>query len=57
MCLQQRVLHALAPCEQRQRLACDVGLEMRAVLVRLERGFVAEQFIEQEQLQNSQAYP
>jgi len=50
-------LHALALCEQRQRLACDVGLEMRAVLVRLERGFVAEQFIEQEQLQNSQAYP
>src|SRR5207247_3914322 len=45
--LQQRVLRALSLGEQRQRLTCDVGLEMRAVLMRLEGGFVAEQFVEQ----------
>src|SRR5439155_21354000 len=45
--LQQRVLRALSLGEQRQRLTCDVGLEMRAILMRLEGGFVAEQFVEQ----------
>jgi hypothetical protein len=41
-------LRALALGEQRQGLACDVTLEMRAVLVCLERRLVAEQFVEQE---------
>jgi len=41
-------LHALALGQQRQRLARDVGLEMRALLMCLEGGFVAEEFIEQE---------
>ena len=39
---QQRVLRSLASGEERQRLLGDIGLEVRAVLVRLERGFVAE---------------
>src|SRR5881392_336143 len=46
--LQQRILRALSLGEQRQRLTCDVGLEMRALLMRLEGGFVTEQFVEQE---------
>src|SRR5258708_35984693 len=46
--LQQRVVRAFTFGEQRQRLACDIGLEMRALLMRLEGGFVAEQFVEQE---------
>src|SRR5689334_24067804 len=46
--LQQRVLRAFAPGQKRQRLACDVGLEVRALLMRLERGLVAEQLVEQE---------
>ena len=46
--LQQRILGALALGEQRQRLAGDEGLEMRAFLMRLEGRFVDEQLIEQE---------
>src|SRR5258706_13607359 len=46
--LQQRVLRAFAFGEQRQRFACDIGLEMRALLMRLEGGFVTKQFVEQE---------
>src|SRR5260370_41881843 len=46
--LQQRILRAFAFFEQRQRFACDVGLEMRAFLMRLEGGLVAKQFVEQE---------
>src|SRR5438034_6590906 len=46
--LQQGVLRAFAFGEQRQRFALDMGLEMRALLMRLESGFVAEQFVEQE---------
>jgi hypothetical protein len=45
--LDQHVLHPLTPCQQRQSLARNVGLEVLALLVRLERGFVAEQFVEQ----------
>src|SRR5262249_24286974 len=45
---QQRVLRAFALCEQGQRLACNIGLEMRAFLMRLEGGLIAEQFVEQE---------
>ena len=45
---QQRVLRAFALGEQRQGLAGDIGLEMRALLMRLEGGLVAEQFVEQE---------
>src|SRR5580704_7367380 len=45
---QQCVLGALAFGEQRQRLAGDIGLEMRALLMGLEGGVVAEQFVEQE---------
>ena len=41
-------MRPLAFGEQRQRLFGDVGLEVGAVLMRLERGFVAEQFVEQE---------
>src|SRR5271170_5032479 len=46
--LQQRVLRAFALGEQRQGLPCDIGLEMRALLMCLEGGLVAEQLIEQE---------
>ena len=45
---QQRVLRAFAFRQQRQRFAGDVGLEMRALLMRLEGGLVAEQLVEQE---------
>src|SRR6516165_4564994 len=45
---QQRVLRAFALCQERQRLAGDIGLEMRALLVRLEGRLVAEQLVEQE---------
>jgi len=41
-------LRPLALGEQRQRLARDIGLEVGTVLMRLERGLVAEQFVEQE---------
>jgi hypothetical protein len=50
-------LHPLTLRQQRQGLASDAAFEMCALLMRLERGLVAEQFVEQEQLQNSQAYP
>src|ERR1700751_5661945 len=46
--LQQSVLCAFALREQRECLARDVGLEVRALLVRLEGGLVAEQLVEQE---------
>src|SRR5690348_8678269 len=46
--LEQRVLDSFALSQKRHGLLGDVGLEMRAVLMRLERGFVAEQFVEQE---------
>src|SRR5262249_16956882 len=45
---QQCVLRPLALRQQRQGLAGDVGLEVRAFLMRLERGLVAEQFVEEE---------
>ena len=45
---QQRVLRPFALGQQRQRLARDIGLEVVALLVRLEGGLVAEQFVEQE---------
>src|SRR4051812_46870211 len=44
----QRVLHAFAFGQQRQCLAGDVGFEVRALLMRLEGGLVAEQLVEQE---------
>src|SRR6516165_8635011 len=44
----QRVLHPLTLRQQRQGLAGDAVLEMSALLMRLERGFVAEQLVEQE---------
>jgi hypothetical protein len=46
--LEQRVMRALALGEERQRLFYDIGLEMSAFLMRLEGGFVTEQFVEQE---------
>jgi hypothetical protein len=46
--LDQPILHPLAPCQQGQSLAGDVGLEVLTLLVRLEGGLVAEQFVEQE---------
>jgi hypothetical protein len=45
---QQRVLRAFAFGEERQRLAGDVGLEMRALLMRLEGSFVAKQFLKRD---------
>src|SRR5579863_5223745 len=48
MVLQQDVLRPLALCEQRQRLSGDVGLEVSALLMRLEGSLVAEQFVEKE---------
>src|SRR5215831_7115685 len=44
----QRELHPLTLRQQRQGLAGDAVLEMSALLMRLERGFVAEQLVEQE---------
>src|SRR5438105_251462 len=44
----QRVLGGLALRQQRQGLPCDMALEVRALLVRLEGGLVAEQLVEQE---------
>jgi len=55
--LQQRILRAFPFRKQRQRLPGDVGLEMRALLMRLEGRLIAEQFVEQELLQHSEAYP
>jgi hypothetical protein len=46
--LQRHVLHSFALREQRQRLLQDHLLEVRRLLVRLERGFVAEHLVEQE---------
>ena len=40
--LQRHVLHSFALREPRQRLLQDHLLEVRRLLVRLERGFVAE---------------
>src|SRR5262249_30823593 len=45
---EQAVLCSLALGQQRQRLVGDVGLEVRALLMRLEGGLVAEQLVEQE---------
>jgi len=46
--LYQRVLRAFALGQQRECFTGDVGLEMWALLMGLERGFVAEQFVKQE---------
>src|SRR5262249_59013740 len=46
--LQRHVLHSFALREPRERLLQDHPLEVRRLLVRLERGFVAEHLVEQE---------
>src|SRR5690348_15602206 len=46
--LDQRVLRAFTLGEERQRLAGDIVLEMRADLMLGEGGLIAKQFVEQE---------